>query len=141
MVTADVLEGDHYGFSGHLRTLAAYQALGRISTRAYLDPAHADMAAADNGSGQFAALMWNDSSSTMDGQHRTVPNASLSAGTPLNVLTVFDRASHAAECTPVSGQNRVGVTVQGSTVSLDLRFLEPRAAVLVTTASCAELAG
>jgi ricin-type beta-trefoil lectin protein len=141
MVTADVLEGDHYGFSGHLRTLAAYQALGRISTRAYLDPAHPDMAAADNGSGQFAALVWNNSAGTIGGQRRTVPNASLGAGTPLNVLTVFDRASHAAECTPVSGQNRVGVTVQDSTVTLDMRSLDPRAAVLVTTASCAELAG
>ncbi|GAA2923410.1 RICIN domain-containing protein [Streptomyces enissocaesilis] len=140
MVTADTLEGDHYGFSGHLRTLAAYHALGRISSRAYLDPAHPDFAAADNGDGQFAALLWNNSPGISSGQRRTVPNTSLPAGVPLNVLTVFDRPSHAAECVPLSGQNRIAAAVQGSTVTLDVRALDPRAAVLVSTAPCTDLA-
>ncbi|MDL4818483.1 RICIN domain-containing protein [Actinomadura opuntiae] len=141
MINAGQNEGDHYGFSGQLRALTAYQALGNVSTNAYLDPAHPDLAAGDNGQGRFAALLWNDSGSALTGQTRTVPNTSLTAGAPLNVLTVFDRATGAAECAPIGAQDRVSATTTGTSVTLDVRNLDPRAAVLVTTDSCTGLTG
>ena len=141
MVTAGATEGDHYGFSGQLRALAAYRALGRVSPRAYLDPAHPDFAAADDGAGGFAALAWNDSGTVLSGQDRSVPGTSLAPGTPLNVLTVSDQASAAARCTPIAGQDRVTVETRDGGATVHLRAIDPRAAVLVSTAPCADLAG
>jgi ricin-type beta-trefoil lectin protein len=140
MINAGSTEGDHYGFSGQLRALAAYQALATVSTRAYLDPAHDDLAAADNGNGQFAALVWNNTDGTASGQTRTVANTSLKAGTPLNTLTVSNRDSGAAQCVPLAAQGRVGVTVAGGTTTIHLNAVDPRAAVLVTTAPCTDTA-
>ncbi|MGX6607933.1 hypothetical protein ACWKSP_38280, partial [Micromonosporaceae bacterium Da 78-11] len=140
MIDGGRTEGDHYGFSGQIRALAAYQALANISTHAYLDPAHDDLAAADNGTGQFAALVWNNTDRVATDQHRTVPQTSLAPGAALNVLTVFDRGSNAVECVPVATQNRIGVTVSGGTTTVHLTAVDPHAAVLVTTAPCTDTA-
>ncbi len=141
MVNSGYQEGDHYGFSGQLRALAAYQALGNVSTKVWADPGHNDIMAADDGSGSFAALLYNNSGSTLSGQTRTVPNTSLSAGTPLNVLTMTNRDSGAAQCVPLSGQSGVGVSVGAGSVSVTARTVAPYAAVLVTSRSCSSLAG
>ncbi|RMI40542.1 hypothetical protein, partial [Streptomyces triticirhizae] len=141
MMRADVIENGHFGFTGQLRSLIAYQALGAVSSVAWTDPAVPDAMATDDGAGRFAALLWNPSpDAELTGRTVSVPGSSLGAADGLSVLAVLNSAQNAAESAPIGGQNRVRAEVSGDTVHLTVDRLEPLAALLVTTDSTAGLA-
>ena len=141
MVNAELTEGDHYGFSGQLRALAAYQALGDVSARAWLDPEHDDVMAADDGAGAFAALLYDGSGSPVAGRTRSVPGTSVAPGTPLYALTIRNAAGDAATCVPLGEQDQVTADIGAGSVTLTARAQDPLSAVLITTRDCATLAG
>ncbi|MEV0847012.1 hypothetical protein AB0J21_14240 [Streptomyces sp. NPDC049954] len=141
MMRADATENGHFTFTGQLRALIAYQALGAVSSTAWTDPSVTEVLATDDGAGRFAALLWNPSAdSELSGRTVQVPGSSLGGAEALNVLTVLNRADGAAESAALGAQNRVRAQVADGTVTLTVDRLEPLAAVLVTTEGTTDLA-
>lgn len=133
-------ENNHFALRDWFRALTLYQAVANINTRAVLDDSHPDYVASDDGQGHFAALLWNNSGGTESGQVRTINGVSVGANT-LHVLHLMQGDNGVASCLSLGAAGALlSAQVQGSTITLTVRGLEPHAAMLVTTADCTDLA-
>ncbi len=140
MMSANAQENGHYAFSGQLRGLAAYQALGNISTSAYLDANAPDFLAADDGRGAFGVLFFNSSPTSTLTRTATVPGTSLGAGTPLYELRITNQQTGSGTCRTLGSQNGVSMNVTAAGTSATVNDLPPLSAVLVSTTPCGNLA-
>lgn len=141
MMRADETEGDHFAFSGLLRTLIAYQALGDLSAKAYLDDSAPFFMATDDEHGETSILVWNHSESeVMSGTSFSVPGTSASLGSQLYLLAVHNQKSGAVTCTLLEEQSAVAATIEESQVEVEVTSLPVLEAALITTEPCFDLA-
>ena len=134
------LEGDHFAFRDWFRALILYGALGRIAPRGYIQSDSADFVASDDGKGSFGALLWNDSGMLESAATRSVPNASLVQTSALYAVRVLQGESKTAECRNFAEQSWVTLSLSAHAATLKINELPAHAALLVTTAPCADLA-
>ncbi len=137
MMLGDQVVGDHHGFTGFFLALASYSALGKINKQAYLDEAHPDFIASDDGKGHVGVLLWNTSTTAMTGQTRSIPNVSASASAKLYVLRLSAwGAGSGGQCQPLADQNWVTLDRQGTTLNVTAAALPGLEAVYVSTQPC-----
>jgi hypothetical protein len=138
MMLGDTLVGDHHAFTGFFLAMASYSALGKISKNAYLDEAHPDFIASDDGKGHFGVMLWNTSeASPMSGQKRTISNVSVGSGAKLYALRMAAWGALAGgDCKPLAEQTWVSVNQQGTTFELTANAIAPLEAVYLSTQPC-----
>ncbi len=138
MMLGDAIVGDHHAFTGFFLAMASYSALGKINKNAYLDDAHPDFIASDDGKGHFGVLLWNTSESQpMNGQKRTIANVSLGSAAKLYVLRMAAwGASAGGECKPLAEQTWISINQQGTTLDLTANAIPPLEAVYLSTQPC-----
>jgi hypothetical protein len=141
MMRADADEGDHFAFSGQLRVLSLYAALGVLGKHVHSDDAHPDFLASDDRRGSTAVLIWNASSTTaITNETRHIPAISAPVGAPLYVLKIRNVVSNAAECKPLAQQTWLGATLVADSLDVTLQSVEPLSALLLSTKPCDDLA-
>jgi hypothetical protein len=138
MMLGDQHVGDHHGFTGFFLALASYSALGRISKNAYLDPAHPDFIASDDGQGHFGLLLWNTSeTATLSNQARSIPNVSAPATAKLYALRLTAWGSAVGgECRELGEQPWLSVQRDGATLNVNLLAIPALEAVYLSTEPC-----